>query len=258
MTTTIDLLSDGRGGTAPTPLFVHAHPDDETLQTGGLIAWLTGRQINCDLVTCTRGERGEIVPGVMPSSITTADLIRVRGRELAGALHILGISGHFWLGMPPARRAGYSPRQYRDSGMRWVAEGQAGPIETADPDTFTSADPDEAYADLLALVQAVEPSVLVGYDRGGSYGHPDHLRAHELTRRVARQAGVGLVEVASRPEDPGFTWFDFPEQRATVIAALRCHATQLTVRDDHLVHVGGQRQALPLRIGLRRVELDRA
>ena len=248
------ILTDGGEGN-PNPLFIHAHSDDETLQTGALLAWLASQQVSCDLVTCTRGEQGQIVPGALPKSITDDDLVRVRGRELACAVAALDITSHYWLGTPPARAAGLSPRNYRDSGMTWVEPGLAGPAELDDPLTFTAAELAEATADLVALVRATEPSVLVGYDDAGSYGHPDHLRAHEITVAAARETGVLLVEVASNPDDPGFEWFDFSEQREMLMRALRCHATQLTVHDDHLVHVGGQRQEMPLRVGLRVADL---
>lgn len=235
------------------PLFVHAHPDDETLSTGALLAWLISRGMNCEIVTCTRGERGEVVPGVLPANITPEDLANVRRRELACALDVLGARDHDYLGTPPARAAGLQPREYRDSGMRWLAEGLAGPAEADDPDSFTSASLNEAVADLMALIERVQPTVLVSYDNLGSYGHPDHVRAHEITREASRLSGVPMVEVASQPQAEGFEWFDLPEQREVLVEALRCYATQLIVHDDHLVHVGGQFQQLPLGVGLRRV-----
>ncbi len=252
MTTPLDLLVSAPGQ-MPFPLFVHAHPDDETLQTGALLSWLTSQDVGVEVLTCTRGGRGEIVDGVLPASVTEADLVRVRQHELACALEALGVRDHDFLGTPPARAEGLSPRNYRDSGMRWVQPGLAGPAQNDDPYTFTAASLDEEVADMLALVERVRPTVLVGYDKLGSYGHPDHVRAHELAVTVAVATGLPLVEVASGPDAEGFEWFDLSDQRDAVVAALRCHTTQLTVHDDHLVHVGGQRQELPLRIGLRRV-----
>lgn len=259
MTDPLDLLrapaggqrGGGNGRGEVRPLFVHAHPDDETVQTGPLIAWLGAHRVDCAVVTCTRGERGEIVTGVLPT-VTPEDLVRVRMRELACALGRLGVSGRFLLGRPPARAAGLPSRRYHDSGMAWIAPGVAGPADVDDPLAFTAAPLDEAVADLLALIAAVRPSVLVGYDRLGSYGHPDHRRAHQVAAAAAGASGVPLVEVASTEDADGFEWFDLSEQLPTVVAALRCHATQLTVVDDHIVHVGGQHQALPRRVGLRR------
>lgn len=251
MTSPLDVIAEP--GRQAFPLFVHAHPDDETLDTGALLAWLSTNDVTAAVVTCTRGERGEVVEGVLPASVTQADLVCVRQRELACAIAALGVHDHDYLGMPPARAAGLQPRDYHDSGMRWVAPGLAGPAETNDPCAFSVAPLDETVADLLALVERVQPTVLVSYDALGSYGHPDHVRAHELTLAAARQAGLPVVEVASAPDAEGFEWFDLSDQREAVRTALRCYTTQLIVHDDHLVHVGGQRQELPLRTGLRRV-----
>lgn len=251
MTTPLDVLGS-EPGHQTFPLFVHAHPDDETLSTGSLLAWLASREISCEIVTCTRGERGEIVPGVLPANIQIADLVKVRQHELACALRALGAADHDYLGTPPARAAGLAPRDYRDSGMSWISEGIAGPADLSDPDSFTAASLAEQLADLVALIERVRPTVLVSYDNLGSYGHPDHVRAHELTLAAARATGIPMVEVASAPDADGFEWFDLADHREAVVNALNCYATQLTVYDDHLVHVGGQRQELPLRVGLRR------
>jgi N-acetyl-1-D-myo-inositol-2-amino-2-deoxy-alpha-D-glucopyranoside deacetylase len=147
---------------------------------------------------------------------------------------------------------GSDRRDYRDSGMRWVSEGVAGPADNDDPDTFTASPLEDEVEDLLALIREVSPNVIVGYDREGSYGHPDHIRAHHLAAAAAARSDVPLFEVASEDSAAGFTWFSLPQYRDQVIAALRCHATQLSVMDGEIVHVGGQHQQLPLTAGLRR------
>ena len=256
MRTPLDVLAGAAESDSRVPLFVHAHPDDETVQTGSLLAWLAAQGLPVSVLTCTRGEQGEIVSGVLPASTTADELVRVREAELAHAIETLGVAASYFLGTPPARAAGLGRRDYHDSGMRWVAEGLAGPADIDDPDTFTASRLDDEVADLLALIDRVRPTVVVGYDRLGSYGHPDHVRAHELAAVAAEAAGLPLVEVASDPDTDGFEWFDLSDRKQTVIQALRCYATQLTVVDDHIVHVGGQHQALPLRAGLR-VKADR-
>jgi N-acetyl-1-D-myo-inositol-2-amino-2-deoxy-alpha-D-glucopyranoside deacetylase len=136
--------------------------------------------------------------------------------------------------------------------MRWIGEGLAGPADHDDPYTFTASTLEGELADLLALIREVSPTVIVGYDREGSYGHPDHIRAHHLAAAAAERSGLPLVEVASDESAEGFTWFDLSRHRDQVIEALRCHATLLSVVDGEIVHVGGQHQDLPLRAGLRR------
>ncbi len=233
------------------PLFVHAHPDDETLQTGALIAWCADHDIAVDVVTCTRGERGEVVSGVLPSTITSADLVKVREKEIVQACEILRVQSHYWLGSPPARVDEGDVRIYTDSGMRWIAEGLAGPGDESDPSTFTAACVEEAASDLAHLVTYLGSSVIVGYDEQGSYGHPDHVRVHEICRLASRMTGVPMIEVASSEGQEGFTYIDMSAYADTVIAALASYRTQLTVMGDHLIHVGGQRQEFPLTIGLR-------
>lgn len=234
-------------------LLVHAHPDDETLQTGVLIAELVANGASVDLVTATRGERGEVVAGVLPDNITADDLIRARRAELSDACKVLGIRRQFMLGSAPARADGLAEREYADSGMRWISDGVAGPAEHPNPDSLSLAPRAAAVADLLALIKATDPTVLVSYDAGGSYGHPDHVRVHEIVADAAMAAGLPRYEIASNPGQPGFSYFDLSRRSDKLVAALQVYRTQLSVGDGYLTHVGGQRQELPTTIGLRLV-----
>ena len=90
--------------------FIHAHPDDETLATGALIAWLVASGHEVSLLTATRGERGEVVPGPLSHLAGTPALETHREGELAGALRVLGVARHAFLGDPPAGPG----RRYRD------------------------------------------------------------------------------------------------------------------------------------------------
>lgn len=111
-------------------LVVHAHPDDEVLAGGALLRELHDRGVRVALVTCSRGEAGEIVDGVLPDRTSEAELAEVREREVRGSVEALGIAAHYWLGMPPARAASS------------VADAIAGPDADAgeDPDTIAGAD----------------------------------------------------------------------------------------------------------------------
>jgi N-acetyl-1-D-myo-inositol-2-amino-2-deoxy-alpha-D-glucopyranoside deacetylase len=248
----IELLREASGIDRPRVLVVHAHPDDETVQTGGLMASLA-HDTDLVLLTCTRGEAGERRPGVLPHDVTDEQFARAREDELQRACVALGITEHHFLGTAPARVAGAGTRKYRDSGMRWIREGLAGPDDGDDPRTFTAGDLADEADDLLALIAATRPHVVIGYDEAGSYGHPDHVRAHHLARAATDRAGLPLVEVASGDDADGFTWFSLGQTRDAVIDALGAHATQVGVVDGEIVHVGGQHQALPLSAGLRRV-----
>jgi len=235
-------------------LMFHAHPDDEALQSGALIAELAARGALVDVVTATRGERGEVVAGVLSGDVSAEQLVDVRIAELAAASEILGVREHYFLGAGAARADGLAERRYLDSGMRWIADGLAGPAEDQHPDSFSLAPQAAALADLLALITHVQPEVLISYDQAGSYGHPDHVRVHEIGAAAAHAAAVPLVEIASDLEQPGFEYSDFNQHAERLIDALRCYRTQLTVNDGYLTHVGGQRQELPMTIGLRIVD----
>lgn len=236
-------------------LFAHAHPDDETLATGALIAWLTGRGVAVSVLTATRGERGEIVSGVVVSD----DLDGHREAELAGALAALGVARHGWLGSGEARVSGLGERRYVDSGMQWVTPTVAGAATDSGPDCLVFAPVAEAAADLAAYVRAVGAELVVSYDSDGGYGHPDHVAMHQISRLAAEVTGVPFAVVVSIPRDgsaaasePAVEWFDLAQELPVVTAALRCHASQLTVSGSDVIHSGGQREPIQTRIGLRR------
>lgn len=265
--------------------FVHAHPDDETLATGALIVDLVARGVDCHLLTCTCGERGEVVEGVLPPDTPDEHLVRHRQDELAGALRTLGIPGPVFLGSPPARTPGLGPRRYCDSGMRWITPTVAGPDEHAPADAFSLADLDETAADIATWLLEVDPDVVVTYDETGGYGHPDHVHARRATERAVvllraeHGREIALYEVAPTGPAPrddtadeppadaaranGVTedgevdaaveWDDLSRHTDQVVAALRHHASQLTVEGTRIVHVGGQLDEVATRMGLRRV-----
>ena len=232
----------------------HAHPDDETLSTGVLLAELSRRRVQAYVVTATRGEEGGLVEGVPAAEPGTDAYAAHREQELAEALVELGVHQHAFLGAPPALAAGRSPRLYRDSGMRWVTPTVAGPADGEDPRSFTAAPAAEAAADLAAYVRHVQPDALVTYDADGGYAHPDHVRLHEVALLTARETGVPLVVLAADAADASedWEWHDLAAHRPAVAAALSHHATQLTVIGGEVVHVGGQREPIRTRIGLRR------
>lgn len=236
-------------------LVVHAHPDDEALLGGALLRELADRDVVVSLLTCSRGEAGEIVAGAVPEGTTAAELPAIRERELAGSVAALGINTALWLGRDPARAGGLEPRDYRDSGMRWIREGLAGPADAEDADSLTAAPLAEVVADIDAAVTATKPELIVSYDDQGGYGHPDHVRAREAALAAARGQGIPFAEFTEQWADPATVWFELPGQKDAVIAALRSHRTQLTVDDDQrgLTHSGGQWQQLPLAVGLRLV-----
>jgi N-acetyl-1-D-myo-inositol-2-amino-2-deoxy-alpha-D-glucopyranoside deacetylase len=158
-------------------LCVHPHPDDESIACGGVLARAADHGITTIVVTCTGGEEGENLAGI---DLGDDDLSTHRRRELLAAIAELGVHRHHWLG-------------YRDSGMVDTAGNEH-------PDSFHRADVGEAAAALAAIIRDERPQVVVSDDRNGTYGHPDHIKAHQVTVRA--------VELAADPEAdvPGEPW----------------------------------------------------
>lgn len=232
-------------------LVVHAHPDDETLLGGARVAALATAGVEVVLLTATRGERGEVVSGPLVDLVGTPELAVERERELADAVRALGIARHHLLGTPPAR-AGGEPRQYEDSGMRWVTPELAGPAEDVGPAAFTRADPAEVSADVRALLEHEQPDLVLTYDTDGGYGHPDHVFTHEVVLDACRGHGVPLVLFANDgTESTGAERWEDSAELDAVFAALRCHRSQLSVEWPYVVHSGGQRELIDARSAVR-------
>jgi N-acetyl-1-D-myo-inositol-2-amino-2-deoxy-alpha-D-glucopyranoside deacetylase len=226
---------------APSPapqrvLFVHAHPDDETISTGGTIARLIDDGTAVTVITCTRGECGEIVPPELQHLLGDGDAIAAhRETEIAEAMRILGVTDHRWLGGPDARMVGREPRMYRDSGMVWGESGpELGPDVPAD--ALCVADAGEVAADIATVIAGVGATAVVSYDANGGYGHPDHIAAHTAARHAARVMNVPFYEIVPpgtlRPQDltdPDVSVVEIAPVRARKLAALRAHRSQLTV-----------------------------
>jgi N-acetyl-1-D-myo-inositol-2-amino-2-deoxy-alpha-D-glucopyranoside deacetylase len=142
-----------------TLLLVHAHPDDEAISTGGAMMKARADGHRVVLVTATRGEVGEIHN--MDEQATRPHLGEVRTRELEKAAGILGVNRSVFLG-------------YRDSGMVGTADNE-------NPKSFHQAPLDEAAGRLEAILREEKPDVVVTYAEDGTYGHPDHIKAHHVT-----------------------------------------------------------------------------
>lgn len=153
-------------------LFVHAHPDDETLATGLAMARYASLGHDVHLLTCTLGEEGEVIPPALAHLAADQDdaLGAWRRGELRAAMSVLGVT-HSVLGEDPG--SGTASR-YRDSGM-------AGTASAEHPDAFVRADLAEATALVAAQIRAVRPDVVVTYDERGGYDHPDHIQTHRVT-----------------------------------------------------------------------------
>ncbi|MGW1805190.1 N-acetyl-1-D-myo-inositol-2-amino-2-deoxy-alpha-D-glucopyranoside deacetylase [Streptomyces sp. NPDC002078] len=236
-------------------LLVHAHPDDESINNGATMARYAAEGVHVTLVTCTLGERGEVIPPEL-RHLTGPALGAHRRGELAAAVRALGVTD--------ARLLGGAGR-YGDSGMMGIPDN-------ADPGCFWQADLDEAAGHLAGVILEIRPQVLVTYDDNGGYGHPDHIQAHRVAmcavdlaaerghriakvywnrvpRSVAEDAFARLQdELAVLPFEKSATVADVPgvvdDERVTTVvdgsahaaakaAAMRAHVTQIEVAEPY-------------------------
>jgi len=202
-------------------LAVHAHPDDEVLATGGTLArYAADGRTAVTLMTCTLGQRGEVIPHPL-RHLTGSALGRHRHDELDAAATALGVTDHRLL----------AGGRWTDSGMVWVRPGIAGPAPDVGPDAFARAEVDEAAHELALVVSEVRPHVVVTYDPQGGYSHPDHVQAHRVTMRA-----VELVALASPAWRPARVfWIRVPRSWAELerAAAATDRPGSMLARDRH-------------------------
>lgn len=227
-------------------LFVHAHPDDETINNGATMAQLVEDGVKVTLITCTRGEEGEVLVPELAHLASSAEdgLGAHREIELAEAMKALGVTDHRFLG------------EYRDSGMMGAAQNE-------NPKAFWRCDLEEAAMKLAKIIDEIKPQVMVTYDEFGGYGHPDHIQTHRVAMRAADlstwkiskiywnimpksvvQQGMdamkaegsdffGAESVDDLPfvKDDSFvtTVIQAPNQVSKKMAAMKAHATQISL-----------------------------
>ena len=244
-------------------LLVHAHPDDESIGTGVTMARYAADGAAVTLVTCTRGEEGEVlVPSLAQLAAAADDQLGAhREVELAAAMVELGVTDHRFLG---------GSGRWRDSGMMGTPSNDR-------PDVFWRADLVEAAAELVSIIRETRPQVVVTYDTFGGYGHPDHIQAHRVAMYASLLAAApsfrpdlgagwdiakiywtafpksfvreGIAALRAMGEDTGFaamdpddipfacddviitTVIDAQGESDKKMAAMRAHATQISVED---------------------------
>ena len=163
-------------------LLVHAHPDDETINNGATMAMYAALGASVTLVTCTRGEEGEVlIPELSHLAASATDSLgQHRITELALAMKELGVTDHRFLGE--------GVKLSRDSGMMGTEPNNR-------PDVFWQADLDEAADLLVRVIDEVKPHVLITYDEFGGYGHPDHIQAHRVAMRAAEKSEWDIPKI---------------------------------------------------------------
>jgi LmbE family N-acetylglucosaminyl deacetylase len=162
----------------PTLVTFHAHPDDEAIATGGVMAKASAEGHRVVLVVATRGELGEVAEGFLEPDETLTDR---RVAETLAAAEVLGVHRVEFL-------------DYHDSGM-------AGEPTNDAPNAFAAADLEEAATRLARILEEERADVLTVYDDHGTYGHPDHVQVHRVGVRAGELAGVPAIYEATVNRD---------------------------------------------------------
>src|SRR5262245_55576626 len=163
------VAGDGRGVSVAEQLrlmAVHAHPDDESSKGAATMAKYVAEGVDVVVVTCTGGERGDVLNPKLDRPEIWDDLANIRRAEMERARQILGVKQE-WLG-------------FIDSGM---------PAETLPEGCFAEQDVEVAAAPLVKLIREHRPHVVVTYDENGGYPHPDHIMTHKISM-VAYEAAA--------------------------------------------------------------------
>ena len=145
---------------------VHAHPDDESSKGAAVTAKYVNEGVDVMVVTCTGGERGDVLNAAAQKLVDELGLNEVRRREMAQAASILGVR-HEWLG-------------FVDSGF---TEGEPLPA-----DAFALVPLEISVPPLVKLIREFRPHVVTTYDENGGYPHPDHIQTHVITMAAVEQA----------------------------------------------------------------------
>ena len=156
---------------------VHAHPDDESSKGAATTAKYVAEGVEAMVVSCTGGERGDVLNPAAAQDVEALGLAEVRRREMAEAARILGVR-HAWLG-------------FEDSGFP-----SGDPLPPLPDGCFATTPLDVSVPRLVALIREFRPQVLTTYDEEGGYPHPDHVRCHE----VSMAAVAGAADPSYHPE----------------------------------------------------------
>ena len=210
-------------------LLVHAHPDDESLQTGHVMADAIERGAEVFLLTLTRGERGRAKLEELKSlEANHSAMGAFRSGELKNAMAALGVTNYKFAGT----------RAYLDSGMRIGNLGVPTTPLKLDQMSLAAVSTPVVADDIYQSMVSFKPDAVITYNSKGGYGHPDHKKAHDATAMAMRR-----YRKVVRGKKPTFWVISEPGERATVLiggentaeakkAALQAHASQVTIKRD--------------------------
>ena len=206
--------------TAPVPvspgeqlrlMHVHAHPDDESSKGAASTARYVAEGVAVTVVSCTGGERGDVLNPAVDTEHTRANLAQVRLAEMAEAVRVLGVE-HHWLG-------------FVDSG--YPQPDESGVMPDLPADCFALVPLEVSAPPLAGLIRRGRPHVLTTYDENGGYPHPDHIRCHEVSMAAVRLAA-----------DPNFVDGQEPWQVHKVYYHAGFHYDRVKALHDAMVAAG--------------------
>lgn len=241
-------------------LFVHAHPDDETLTCGITMAHHVALGDDVHTLTCTLGEEGEVVPTEL-AHLQGAEgdpLGPWRREELRTAMDRLGVH-HAVLGEERPDRG--------DAGGTWRDSGMAGMPSWNHPRAFARADVEQVGSQVAKHLRRLRPDVVVTYDATGGYEHPDHIQAHRVTMAALRQLGPQERPAATFHIHTPRSWVaqdrawlrdHVREDLGLAVPAADDPLTASTVDDDVVTHVVDDPVHVPTQIaalGAHRTQL---
>jgi LmbE family N-acetylglucosaminyl deacetylase len=217
---------------------VHAHPDDESSSTGGVLAHYAARGVRTVVVTCTNGELGDAPGGVKPGEPghDTDAVAAIRLAELEVACRILNVTDLELLGY---HDSGMADWQYKDDGV-----------------AFCNASVDEGAARLTTLFEKYQPDVVITYDDVGVYDHPDHLHAHAITVAAVERTKIpaklyftafrraSFETMRDRMVELGIEMPDGPDFDEEAVAAMDALERRITTTIDTAPVVAQKRDAL--------------
>ncbi|WP_211588622.1 mycothiol conjugate amidase Mca [Allorhizocola rhizosphaerae] len=193
---------------------VHAHPDDESSKGAATMARYVREGVDVLVVTCTGGERGDVLNPKMDRPEVKESITEIRRAEMARAREILGVK-QAWLG-------------FVDSG--WVEN-----YDPADPsglpeDAFARVPVEQAAEPLVKLIREFKPQVILTYDEEGGYPHPDHIHTHVISMAAFEAAGdPDRYPEAGAPWQPLKLYYHMGFTRSRVVAL---HEELLAMGED--------------------------
>jgi mycothiol S-conjugate amidase len=186
---------------------VHAHPDDESSKGAATMAKYIAEGAEVLVVTCTGGERGDILnPRLKGDPEIEGNIHEVRRKEMERAREILGVR-QAWLG-------------FVDSGL---PEGE--PLPPLPEGCFALEKVETAAEPLVRLMREFRPHVVTTYDENGGYPHPDHIQCHRISIEAFDAAGdADRYPEAGEPWQPLKLYYNQTFTKARILAL---HAAML-------------------------------